>query len=84
MSEQISLYDQEEMISLFGEHDEKLRLIENNFDVNIVVRNNKIDLHGSENDSGQVRSLIDQILKIIRAGYPIRINEIKYAIRMMK
>lgn len=81
MERTFKLYNDEEARTLFGNHDENLRLIENEFGVKIVSRKNELKLNGEEESVDHASRLIDQLLDIIRIGRPVRKHEIIYAIK---
>ncbi|MGQ9631246.1 MAG: PhoH family protein [bacterium] len=78
----IILRDGREAFGLFGKHDEYLKLIEENFAVNLVARGDELTISGAEGDS--VNRLFEELLAIIREGAALNLQDVRYAIKMIK
>jgi len=78
------LLSDHEAATLYGLHDEHLKLIEAEFGVKIVARGQELTLSGPEGAVKKVERLTSQLLDIIRAGRYLRRHEVVYAIRAME
>ncbi|KPK42479.1 MAG: phosphate starvation-inducible protein PhoH [Omnitrophica WOR_2 bacterium SM23_29] len=81
MERTFKLLGDEEARTLFGRHDENLKLIEREFDVKIIARGENLTVSGNENNVAGASRLFEQLLDIIRIGRPVRQHEILYAIK---
>ncbi|MDQ1327269.1 MAG: phosphate starvation-inducible protein PhoH [Candidatus Poribacteria bacterium] len=80
----IALEDSSEAQDLFGQQDVYLRLIEENFNTKIVARGCSVEVIGNNQDSEQVLRVFAELLSLLRSGYNINTDDVKYAIRMIK
>lgn len=69
---------------LFGRHDQNLRLIEKEFQVNIAARAGIINIQGSEAEAKKAATLFEELLLIIRKGGILRTYDITCAVRAVK
>ncbi len=67
----VYLKDNEEMLNVFGPQDENLRLIENEFDVNLVTYGNTLMIKGQKAKVSQAYRMIQELADQIRRGYRI-------------
>lgn len=86
MDEQsVVIKNQDELRELFGRLDENVRLISQSLSVNISTRNSDhLTISGGKNNVNQAVKIIEDLLVIIRGGYPINLSEIRYQIDMIK
>jgi phosphate starvation-inducible protein PhoH and related proteins len=56
------------MVSVLGTGDELLKLVEDAFDVTILVRGNEITVTGSEEEAAKVTHLFAELIKLLDAG----------------
>ena len=83
--ETIRLRDDAEARTLFGRHDENLKTIEKEFDIQIVARDGCLALKGDSEESISVaKKLFDELLLTIRGGGSIKRHDIAYASRSIK
>jgi phosphate starvation-inducible PhoH-like protein len=80
----IALEDSSEAQDLFGQQDVYLRLIEENFNTKIVARGCSVEVIGNNQESEQVLRVFAELLSLLRSGYNINTDDVKYAIRMIK
>ena len=80
----IILEDSSEAQDLFGQQDAYLKLIEGNFNTRIVARGCNVEIIGSKQESEQVARVFAELLSLLRSGYDINPDDVKYAIRMIK
>ncbi len=80
----VALEDPSEAQELFGQQDTYLRLIEDSFDSKIVARGCNLEIIGDEQESQYIVKVFEELLNILRRGYSIGSDDVKYAIRMIK
>jgi len=78
------LLSDHEAATLYGLHDEHLKLVEQAFHVQVVARGLDLTLSGSEAAVRQASRLFDQLLDIIRMGRYVRREEVIYAIQALR
>ncbi|MBI3332717.1 MAG: PhoH family protein [Candidatus Omnitrophica bacterium] len=78
------LLSDQEAATLYGLHDEHLKLIEAEFGVKILARGREMTVSGQEGPVQRVNRLIEQLLDIIRSGRYLRRHELVYAIRALE
>src|SRR5881394_2771514 len=76
--------DEQGMHTLFGNHDENLRLIEDTFSVRISSRGNQINVQGSADHVAPVERLIEQMQRLIEQGYPLKKSDVSTGVRVLR
>ena len=76
--------DERQTHTLFGNHDENLRAIEDAFDVKISSRGNEIFVSGAEESRGSVQRLIGDLQQLIGQGYPMQKSDVATGVRVMR
>lgn len=71
-----------EAIALFGNQDAYLKLMENELNVSIITRGEKVYVSGQEASRDTVSRLITSLLHLIRKGIEISERDVVYAIKM--
>ncbi|MGE6629259.1 PhoH family protein [Bacillus sp. NPDC077027] len=71
-----------EAISLFGNQDSYLKLMENELHVSIITRGEKVYVSGEKASSETASNLITSLLHLIRKGIEISERDVIYAIKM--
>ena len=84
MEKTVGLKDVHEAKTLFGTHDDNLRTIEKELNVNIATRGDVLRVYGDEKDVETAVKLIDELLITIRNGGVIKKHELLYAVKMIK
>jgi len=86
MDEQsVIIKSKDELRELFGQLDTKIKLISQSLSVNISTRNsNHLTISGKKNNVNKAAKIIEDLLVIIRGGYPVNLSEIRYQIDMVK
>ncbi|HVS30646.1 MAG TPA: PhoH family protein [Thermoanaerobaculia bacterium] len=69
--------------TLFGSHDENLRMIEDAFKVKISSRGNEIFVQGDPASVAPVEKLLAQMQELIFQGYPIRKSDVSTGMRVL-
>ena len=76
--------DEQRAHTLFGNHDENLRTIEDAFDVKISSRGNEIFVGGSSENRTIVEKLIDELQRLIEQGYPLKKSDVQTGVRVVR
>jgi phosphate starvation-inducible protein PhoH and related proteins len=76
--------DERQTHTLFGNHDENLRAIEDAFRVKISSRGNEIFVSGKEEDRGNVQRLLGDLQQLIGQGYPMQKSDVATGVRVMR
>jgi len=74
----------ENIISVFGSLDENLKLIEDEFTVNIIDRNSELCITGAEDSVHYAQRTINGLLMIAAKGEPIDSQNVKYIMNLVK
>ena len=80
MTKNFKLYNDEEARLLFGNHDEHLKLIEQEYSVRIVARGENISIDGETIKVEKAASVFSQLLALLRSGKGIKKQEVTYFI----
>jgi phosphate starvation-inducible PhoH-like protein len=85
MAEQsLNLRNNQEVLALFGKHDQHLRKIGEALGVAVVSRGEEIKVSGEEAAVGRAMRLFDDLLIVIRSGAPLRKDDVDYALRALQ
>src|SRR5438132_11936227 len=76
--------DDEGTHTLFGNHDENLRMLEDEFGVKISSRGNEIFVNGSAASVAPVEKLLAQMQELIEQGYPLKPSDINTGMRVLR
>ncbi len=68
---------------LYGELNSNLKEIENEFDISIHTRGNKITLKGDDEKTAEAGTLMGEMYSIIEKGYVLQPSDIKIAKRLL-
>jgi phosphate starvation-inducible protein PhoH and related proteins len=79
---EIQLANPNEAVSLFGNADMNLKLIEQELDVSIVTRGESIGISGPEDQVALAQAVLENLLGVIRKGISVSQREAVYAIQM--
>ncbi len=69
---------------IVGSEDKFLKIIEQNFNLKIYTKGNKIILDGNDNDVKLCTKLLDSIIKAIKSKYRLNSYDLVYGIREIK
>ena len=69
--------------TLFGSHDEHLRMLEDAFKVKISSRGNEIFVTGNAEAVAPVEKLLDEMQQLIGQGYPIKKSDVSTGVRVL-
>jgi phosphate starvation-inducible protein PhoH and related proteins len=70
--------------TLFGNHDENIRTIEDAFDVKISSRGNEIFVSGTAENSAAVQKMLGEFQSLIEQGYPMKKSDVQTGVRVMR
>jgi phosphate starvation-inducible PhoH-like protein len=76
--------DEQRTHTLFGNHDENLRTIEDAFAVKISSRGREIFVSGTPESSGIVQKMMLELQDLISQGYPLKKSDVQTSIRVMR
>src|SRR5688500_8561883 len=76
--------DEQQSHTLFGNHDENLRTIEDMFDVKISSRGSEIFVSGGENDIAAVQKILGELQLLIEQGYPMKTSDVQTGVRVVR
>ncbi|WP_328996831.1 PhoH family protein [Kribbella sp. NBC_01245] len=72
------------MVSLLGAGDEFLRIIEKDFDADILVRGNEITMSGEPAELALVERLFDELVAVVRIGQGLNGDSVERSIAMIR
>jgi phosphate starvation-inducible PhoH-like protein len=75
---------EEALTTLFGVHDQNLRLIEDAFKVRVSSRGDEIFVQGEPENVQQAEKLLADLIRLIEDGYPIKKTDIATAVRVAR
>ena len=81
--ELILIKNKDELRELFGNLDNKIKLITDSLSVKISTRDNYLIISGKKNSIKKAARIIEDLLLIIRGGYSVDLSEIRYQIDMI-
>ena len=70
--------------TLFGNHDENLRMIEDEFTVKISARGNEVFVNGDAKNIAPVERLLAQMQQLIEQGFPLKKSDIHTGMRVLR
>jgi phosphate starvation-inducible protein PhoH and related proteins len=70
--------------SLFGEHNQHIRLVEQRLGLRISTKGNTLQLRGEEPAVFLAQRLFSELYGLLKKGYPLYDNDIDFAIRFLK
>jgi phosphate starvation-inducible PhoH-like protein len=68
---------------LFGEHNSHLQRIANALDLTISTRGGALNISGDPIAAALAENILQQLYDLIQEGYPVYLNDIDYAIRIL-
>jgi phosphate starvation-inducible PhoH-like protein len=76
--------DEQGMHTLFGNHDENLRMLEEEFAVKISSRGNELTVKGANPSVATVEKVLGELQSLISQGYPVKKSDIHTGIRVLR
>ena len=83
VNKKLTFPDHELIRSLCGEHSAHLQFLEKKIDVSVHVRGNVLSLQGGDWEVGLAEKVLIQLYELLKAGYPVYLNDVDYAIRIL-
>ncbi|MBI4342381.1 MAG: PhoH family protein, partial [Candidatus Omnitrophica bacterium] len=85
MAEQaFTVRNDQEMLALFGRHDQHLRRVEQALGVSVVLRGEEIKVSGPEPAVASAIRLFEDLIVVVRSGAPLRKDDVDYALRALQ
>ena len=84
MEQRISLERMEEAVSLFGSFDENIRILENEFHVSVVNREEQLVITGEPEDTMLAEKAIEALLRLISRGENVGEQHVRYVIGLCR
>jgi len=72
------------MVSLLGQRDELLKLIESSFSTSILVRGNEITIAGEKEEAERVSYLFEELIALLDAEHLLNADSLERTIEMIK
>jgi phosphate starvation-inducible PhoH-like protein len=69
---------------LFGNRDENVRFIEEEFNVRVLTRGGDITILGDRENVESVRRLFNRLIEVLKGGNQLTSSEVKYFVRLTK
>jgi len=82
--ERLVSYQSHELETLVGRHDQNLKLIEESLGVQIVPRDDQLQIFGDEQAAQDAEDLLRRLLEIIRRRHALSDQDLKYALRAVQ
>ena len=76
--------DEQGAHALFGNHDENLRMLEEEFKVKISSRGSEIFVKGDADNVAPVEKILGQMQELITQGYPVKKSDVLIAMRVLR
>ncbi|HET7707894.1 MAG TPA: PhoH family protein [Thermoanaerobaculia bacterium] len=76
--------DEQGAHALFGNHDENLRMLEEEFKVKISSRGSEIFVKGDADSVAPVEKILGQMQQLITQGYPVKKSDVLTAMRVLR
>lgn len=80
----ITLQNASEGLALFGPQDIFLKLIEDNLQASIVLRESELTIRGEHREVEKVQQLFEVLLELVRNGYILTERDVLYAIDLAR
>jgi phosphate starvation-inducible PhoH-like protein len=79
----VTVRDQD-VTTLFGIHDENLRIIEDAFKVRITARGSEISVQGDEESVASAEKVLLELQELIERGYPFKKADLQTMVRVLR
>ena len=81
--QRLRITEKDELFALLGPQDRNLTLIEDKLRAKVVNREDELVISGDESAVNAARTLLEALLKQVRAGRTLSEQEVRYAVRMV-
>ena len=75
----ISFANYDEAVAVLGPRDSHLRLIEREFDAQLMLRGTTLEIQSDARAAHQVQQLLEELQQMVRRGHPLSRAEVEYA-----
>jgi len=82
--ERLSFENNQLAQTLFGEHNQHIKLIEQRLGLRLSTKGNALQIRGDQPDVVLARKLFSELYRLLEKGYPLYGNDIDYAIRFLR
>jgi phosphate starvation-inducible PhoH-like protein len=72
------------MVSLVGQRDELLKVIEGAFKASILVRGNEITINGPKEETDRLATLFDELIELLEKGHELTPHAVEQSIDMVR
>ena len=79
----INIENSEQTISLFGNYDRNIKLIEKEYDVKVICRSNEIKIVGESENIEKAERAVDSLLNLISSGENLDNQNIRYTMDLV-
>lgn len=80
----IQINNMESIMNIFGNFDKNLKVIENEFNVDIIVREGEVKIVGKDNNVGMAKKTLNILMKMQENGEPVTSHSVSYTIELVK
>ncbi len=84
ISQDLAFEDNETVISLYGDLNRNLQVIEKSLEVKISTRGNSLSISGSQHSVDIASELLSQLYDLIGKGYPVYSSDFAFGIRILE
>ncbi|MFZ2492948.1 MAG: PhoH family protein [Thermoanaerobaculia bacterium] len=70
--------------TLFGSHDQNLRMMEDAFQVKISSRGSEIFVSGAADNVAAVGKILGELQQLIEQGYPVKVSDVSTSLRVVR
>jgi phosphate starvation-inducible protein PhoH and related proteins len=80
----VKINNQDEAVTLFGNSDSNLKIIEQELQVTIITRGESLTITGPAEQLDFAGKVIDKLLEVIKKGIAISQRDVSYAVKLVK
>ncbi len=84
VTERMSFENNQLAQSLFGEHNQYIRMVEQRLGLKISTKGNTLQVRGDEPDVFLARRLFEELYGLLKKGHPLYDHDIDFALRFLK
>jgi phosphate starvation-inducible PhoH-like protein len=83
LTKKLAFPDHDLLLTLFGERNAHLRLLEKKIGLSIDVRGNQVTLRGGDWQIELAERVLNQLYELLRSDYPVYSTDVEYAARIL-
>jgi phosphate starvation-inducible PhoH-like protein len=80
----VTLSDHDATTTLFGIHDENLRMLEDAFHVKITARGSEVSFQGDPSSVAKAEKILTAMQELLARGYPIKKSDVSTSVRVLR